>query len=70
MICTWQTFCEWCGDTISEGDEIFFLSGEKVCFHCLWHKGYVCACGARKNPKFARCYMCNVAAKQKEVAHD
>jgi hypothetical protein len=57
-ICKWDTDCAWCGGRIAQGEELFFIDGEKVCGVCAFDHGYVCVCDRPKKPQYDKCFSC------------
>ncbi len=53
-----NSFCDICGDSIPEGEEIYFHNNEKYCRDCADNENIVCDCGNYKKPEFDVCYSC------------
>jgi hypothetical protein len=55
----WAPDCAWCSSRFTQGEELFFIDGEKICGLCASDHGYVCpSCNGLKEPQDELCYRC------------
>ena len=55
------TVCDGCNEEMTEGEDIFFDDGDKLCAECAEKNGNVCECGQYKKSEFKECYECSRA---------
>lgn len=56
-----------CGETIAQGDDIWFCDDGKLCEACADSREIACPeCGGQKSPQFETCYACKISAEEAE----
>lgn len=52
------TVCDGCKEKLDEGEDLFFVDGERLCYSCAEDGDNVCECGSFKKSEFKTCYDC------------
>lgn len=52
------TECDYCGEEIEEGENVFFEDGEKFCEYCAESNDNICDCGQFKKSEYKTCFDC------------
>lgn len=63
FISKFNSECQNCDSSVSQGEEMYAVNGSFVCTGCAVEGNNVCACGAYKKEQFPRCYNCTMEKK-------